>query len=168
MTLSSRSSDNPRSHLCRFRSDRAAISKRTTDPRAARHGLTLLEILLASAILATALTVLAQQNSTGVQAALRSHLETDAAILCQSQLNLLLNGKARSLPITDQAIEDAPRWRFSATMTEAPVEDSFWLTVQVHQPGPHESISRFALVRLIRSDRNQRLSAALGGGHDER
>jgi prepilin-type N-terminal cleavage/methylation domain-containing protein len=65
------------------------------DLRIERRGLTLLEMLLAASILAMSLAVLARQNGVGVRAALRSQLETEAAVLCQSQLNRLLAEKLR-------------------------------------------------------------------------
>ncbi len=120
-----------------------------------RSGLTLLEILLASVILATALAVLAQQNSTGVQAALRSQLETEAAVRCQSLLNRLT---AQSLPSTglqDQAMNEDGRWRWSATVKSSQFEGLSLLTVVVYHDGVNRRISTFSLSRLVRNDRQE-------------
>lgn len=114
-----------------------------------RQGLTLLEILLASVILAGALAALAQQNSTGVKAALRSQLETEAGVHCQSVLNRLL---AEGIPASDVLNQNLPRnerWLWSAQISDSQFDGLSVLTVTVCQDGPNRRISTFRLSRLV-------------------
>lgn len=121
----------------------------------ARSGLTLLEILLASAILAAALSVLAQQNSVGVQAALRSQLETEAAVHCQSLLNRLLAEGVPETDLPEQAISPRSRWKWSAKVESSEFEDLSLLSVTVYQDGPSRRISTFRLSRLVPGPRQK-------------
>ncbi len=113
-----------------------------------RKGLTLLEMLLAAVILATALSVLAQHNSSGTTAALRSQLETEAAMRCQSQLNRLLCDKQMPANLSERPFEDDPRWYWSASRSPSKYAGLWMLTVEVFQEGRHKNISTFSLSRL--------------------
>lgn len=116
-----------------------------------RNGLTLLEMLLSAVILATALSVLAQHNSSGTTAALRSQLETEAAMRCQSQLNRLLCEKDMPSNLSERPFEDDPRWHWSAHRSPSKYAGLWMLTVEVFQTGRHRSISTFSLSRLCSS-----------------
>lgn len=115
----------------------------------ARRGLTLLEILLASVILATALAVIGQQNAVGVQAAIRTQLETEAAIHCQNLLSRLVTTGVPNGMISNQPIPETDGWLWSATRTASPFEELQMLTVSVHKPGRYEVFSRTSLSRLV-------------------
>jgi len=114
-----------------------------------RSGLTLIEILLASVILAGALAALSQQNATGVEAALRSQLETEAAVQCQSKLNRLLAEGVPAGDVTDQPVDHDERWRWSARIGPSDYAGLKWLTVTVHQNGRNKAISTFSLSRMF-------------------
>ena len=113
-----------------------------------RKGLTLLEMLLSAVILVTALSVLAQHNSTASTAALRSQLETEAALRCQSQLNRLLYADHLPSHLLERQFDDDPRWYWSATKSPSNYDGLWLLTVDVFQTGRHKSISSFSLSRL--------------------
>ncbi len=127
-----------------------------------RTGLTLLEMLLAAVILATALSVLAQHNSSGTTAALRSQLETEAALRCQSQLNRLLFEKHLPSNLSERPFEDNPRWHWSATRSPSNYTGLSLLTVNVFQTGRHKSISSFSLSRLCSSHAESSVSFSPG------
>lgn len=118
-----------------------------------RCGLTLLEMLLAAAILAMSLAVLARQNGVGVRAALRSQLETDAAVLCQSQLNRLLAEEKSLETIPERPLTDAGskshRWMWSAQVESSTVPELRLVTVTVFADGIHRDISTVKLSRLV-------------------
>lgn len=120
-----------------------------------RHGLTLLEMLLAASILAMSLAVLARQNGTGVRAALRSQLETEAAVLCQSQLNRLLAEKALLETIPERPLANAGspshRWMWSAQVEPSSVPELRLVTVSVFAEGIYRDISTVKLSRLVPS-----------------
>jgi hypothetical protein len=105
-------------------------------------------MLLATVILVTALAALAQQNSLGTRAALRSQLETEAALRCQSQLNRLLFEGNLSTNMPERAFDDDPEWRWSATKKPAEFEGLSLLTVHVFRSGRHKQISLYSLSRL--------------------
>lgn len=122
-------------------------------PQIGRRGLTLLEMLLAAAILAMSLAVLARQNSVGVRAAVRSQLETEAAVLCQSQLNRLLTEKTPTDSIPERPVTEvgskSHRWMWSAQVEQSAVPDLRLVTVTVFAEGIHREISTVKLSRLV-------------------
>jgi type II secretion system protein I len=123
------------------------------DLRIERRGLTLLEMLLAASILAMSLAVLARQNGVGVRAALRSQLETEAAVLCQSQLNRLLAEKATIETIPERplanAVSQSRRWMWSAHVEPSSMPELRLVTVTVFADGIHRDISTVKLSRLV-------------------
>lgn len=123
------------------------------DLRIERRGLTLLEMLLAASILAMSLAVLARQNGVGVRAALRSQLETEAAVLCQSQLNRLLAEKATIETIPERPLANAGSqsrgWMWSAQVEPSSLPELRLVTVTVFADGIHRDISTVKLSRLV-------------------
>lgn len=120
-----------------------------------RAGLTLLEILLAAAILATALSALGQHSSTGIRAALRSELQTEAAARCQTQLNRLLIGEVW-LPAggsLERSFEDDPRWKWTATMRPFVEQELSVLSIAVFKEGPNRQLTTFQLSRIVNRSR---------------
>ena len=128
-------------------------SRLRRDLRIKRRGLTLLEMLLAASILAMSLAVLSRQNGVGVRAALRSQLETEAAVLCQSQLNRLLAEKTSMETISERPLADAGskshRWMWSAQVEPSSVPVLRLVTVTVFAEGIHREISTVKLSRLV-------------------
>jgi type II secretory pathway pseudopilin PulG len=123
-----------------------------------RSGLTLLEILLAATILATALAALGQHTSTGIQAAVRSELQTEAAAKCQSQLNRLLIGEV-DIPSggsMEQSFDDNSDWKWTATMRPFVNDSLSVLSVSVFREGPNRQLTTFQLSRIV--DRSRMLS----------
>lgn len=130
-------------------------SRLRRDLRIKRRGLTLLEMLLAASILAMSLAVLARQNGVGVRAALRSQLETEAAVLCQSQLNRLLAEKTSIETIPERPLAEADseshRWMWSAQVEPSSMPELRLVTVTVFAEGIHREISTVKLSRLVPS-----------------
>lgn len=117
-----------------------------------RRGVTLIEMLLATAILAVALTVLAQQNTFGVQAALRAELETESALRCQSLLNqLLLNHQLSDRP-AQNSFSDDPAWKWQLSVRASQWPGLQLVHVEVFRSGEYESLSRTRLTRLVPVD----------------
>jgi general secretion pathway protein I len=142
-------------------------SRLRRDLRIERRGLTLLEMLLAASILAMSLAVLARQNGVGVRAALRSQLETEAAVLCQSQLNRLLAEKASIDTIPERPLTDAGskshRWMWSALVEPSSVPELRLVTVTVFAEGIHREISTVKLSRLVPTETQSSLQNIAGG-----
>jgi prepilin-type N-terminal cleavage/methylation domain-containing protein len=117
-----------------------------------RSGLSLIEVMLALAILAGALAVLGHQASVGVNAALRSQLSTEAALKCQTQMETLLAIGFRGLPVSNQALPGHEAWHWSAELLPSELESVQMLRVSVYKPGGKlERLSRWTLTRLVRA-----------------
>lgn len=87
-----------------------------TRARNPHHGFSLLEMILALAILGTSLAILAQIASTGVSAAREARALVTARMICQTKLNeLLLNIESGQSPTT---IIEAPTESFDSASTE--------------------------------------------------
>ena len=124
-----------------------------------RIGISLLETVLAVAILAAALAALGHQTFVGVQASARLEYESRAALLCQSQMELLLLDDEPPPSVQNQPIPNEPGWVWSSQLLPA---DDFkgvqWLQVTVRKPGTQETLSRFSLSRLIPSDSSRAIN----------
>jgi type II secretory pathway pseudopilin PulG len=113
-----------------------------------RAGLSLLEVVLGTAILAMALAVLAQQSATGVRAALRCQMLSDAAIHCQTQMDRMLAGLLPFQAVQNQPIENAAGWRWSAEIRSSSIPDLLELRIEVYQE-TQPVLSRCRLFRLV-------------------
>lgn len=81
-------------------------------PKSNRQGVTLLEVLVATALFAMASVVLTQLLHIGSQAATRAELESIAAVHCESILSeILASGK---VPRTEnlQPLDNATQWEY--------------------------------------------------------
>lgn len=135
-----------------FHSHRTGRLRRRAAGLCGRGGLSLIEVMLAVAILAVALAALGHQASVGVNAALRSQLSTEAALKCQTQMELLLAIGFRGLPISNQPIPGSGVWHWSAELLPSQFESVQVLRVSVYKPrGRLERMSRWTLTRLVRS-----------------
>lgn len=127
----------------------------------------MLEMLLAASILAMSLAVLARQNGVGVRAALRSQLETEAAVLCQSQLNRLLTEETLMETIPERPLTDAGsqahRWMWSAQVEPSSVPELRLVTVTVFAEGIHREISTVKLSRLVPTNTRSSPQRIAGG-----
>lgn len=116
--------------------------------RVSRAGLSLLEVVLGTAMLAMALAVLAQQSATGVKAALRCQLLSDAAIHCQTQMDRMLSGLLPLQAVQNQPIENAVGWRWSSDIRSSSVPELLELRIEVFQE-TQPLLSRCRLFRLV-------------------
>ncbi|MDR2439568.1 MAG: prepilin-type N-terminal cleavage/methylation domain-containing protein [Planctomycetaceae bacterium] len=94
-----------------------------------RNGYTLLEILMATAILLLGLTtVLGIMRSTHQRSVAAADL-ADAQLACQTLLNELLAQQSRIAPVSAKPIEGLPDWNISATVYPAPKPGLFVLHI---------------------------------------
>lgn len=114
-----------------------------------RRGLTLLEVLVSTVILAGTLMALSQLSSNGVRAALRTELDSAAAVRCQSKLDELLATRDFSQVGRDVPFEDDPSWYWLAKVDSGPTHSLAQLTVVVQRDWPANAKARFQLVRLV-------------------
>ena len=116
-------------------------------PSAARSGMTLLEILLAGAILAIAIAALEQQTYVGVQASLRSQMQSEAATRARSVMHQL---QAGILPMESSPfipLDDDQRWLCSVTVDRHPQLGLKRLVVRVRRATSPDG--DFELTRLV-------------------
>lgn len=124
-----------------------------------RRAFSLLEMILALAILGSSMAVLAQIASTGVGAAREARAMTTARMICQSKLSeLLLNIQGGQTPST---IIEAPAESFDSQSTETFVYSvevmpgqmdgllSIRVTVQARGGDGSEQLAIFALDRWV-------------------
>lgn len=127
-----------------------------------RHGLSLVEVVAAAAILAMALATLGQQVFLGYKASVRSDLQAEAAARCQTAVNTLRASQYKGLPVRLRSFADDRRWLWSASLRKV---DRFpglqQLEIRVHRSGD-QATSEWSLTRLVRTEPLR--SAASAGG----
>ena len=111
-----------------------------------RSGFTLLEVLLATVILASALTAVGQLAANGRTAALRAERESEAALICQSELDAILSGISRidgrqSVRTVDEG------WLATTTLSEGPTPTLARITVRVEAAAG--ASASFELQRIV-------------------
>ncbi|MCH2213292.1 MAG: type II secretion system protein [Fuerstiella sp.] len=114
-----------------------------------RRGVTLLEILLASVILAVALSALTQRSFVAAQAARRIELETEAAVRCSSRLNELMLEPGELADRTFGVAGDHSGWHWEATVEPTSFPRTRRLQVRVWQEGPLQRLTQFRISRLL-------------------
>ena len=125
----------------------------------ARPGFSLLEVILASAVLLASSVILCQLLGIGREHAFRSEATTQAQILCQRTMNELLAGIVPFEPVADQEFPGDPEWSYSLDIE--PLEGRKLLRVSItvteqtdSEPTTTQPESRprsFRLVRWLRS-----------------
>ncbi|MEO1996367.1 MAG: hypothetical protein ABGZ17_13950 [Planctomycetaceae bacterium] len=118
-----------------------------------RLGLTLLEVLLATVILAGALAALSQLSTNGVNAALRTDLETTAAVMCQTRLDELLATSEAITTGRKVVFHERPEWSWVAEVSAGPNASLALLAVTVQGSENWNAGARFRLSRLVRRTR---------------
>ena len=129
---------------------------RNPRPPAARRGLTLLEVMLALAILAGALAAINELSGMGSRSASRARDLTEAALICESKLAEITSGVYEPEPLANVPVEPDSPWLLSVELQSvgmvgaANIEGLAAVRVTVRQdplrfPWPVE----FSLVRWI-------------------
>lgn len=116
------------------------------------RGVTLYEVLLALAIFLPAMVVLGECLSQGSRAALRSQLQTEAIIRCESVLAELIAGVRPLQAATGLPFEDgAPGWTWSAEILPGPHPDLLLVEVTVEHLNMADEINAsWSINRLVR------------------
>jgi hypothetical protein len=104
-------------------------------------------------ILAGALTALSQLSTNGVNAALRTDLETTAAVLCQTRLDELLATSETITTGRKVAFHDRPEWSWVAEVLAGPNASLALLVVTVEGSENGNAGTTFRLSRLVRRTR---------------
>lgn len=129
---------------------------RPTAGREIRQGSTLLEVLLATGLFFAGIAAISQLLRNGSQAALRSELEIQACLRCESIVNRLLvfhdeSSIAREVKSIAESEID-PLWDCKINTVTSSLSGTLQLQVIVeHRQQPQ--LGRFEITRLIRSKR---------------
>jgi len=119
--------------------------------RRRREGFSLLEVMLATAILLGAIAVLGELARLGRLNASAARDETQAELLCESKLNEILAGAVPATPHAEQPLEEAPGWQLRVDREPTEHEGLVALRVTVSQDLPAAKRPvRFSLVRWFR------------------
>lgn len=119
--------------------------------RRRQTGLTLVEVLLAMAIMAMVLAALKQLQDSGSRAALNASLVAEASVLCQSEMDSWLAGSKPSTSRDNiQPITGTDQWSRRITLQPIPTQSAgsglSLLTVEVfrgRQRQPQFTLSRW-------------------------
>lgn len=102
-----------------------------------RAGLTLLEVILAIAILGGALVVIGELIRTGSRSAQNARELTIAQILAESTMNEVAAGLIPATSTSTQVLETNPDWMYSLQVDPAPNQQGLLLvTVTMNQSDP--------------------------------
>lgn len=131
-----------------------------------RAGLSLLEVLIATAIFMASLTAIMHIFGLGRQAELLTQLETEALLRCESTLGELVSGLRPLTSLSGQAFEDeAEGWIYGVDV-QTQSEGLLLVTVQVdHVLNNGDVNASYTLVRMMR-DPQLFLDAALAAESD--
>ena len=116
----------------------------------ARCGITLLEVILATAILAMSMAALGQLTFNGVDAALRTKMESEAAIRCRSVINEILAGSLTATHESERHFRDTTDWTWSVSVRSESIRTMTLLTVTVRHATNADGT--FTIHRLVRPD----------------
>lgn len=118
-------------------------------PRRARRGFSLLEIILALAILTGAVAVIGELVRLGLRNAQLARDITQAQLLCESKLAEITSGMQPPMVVDGVPCEFAPDWLYSVQVYPLEIEGLLGVEVLVYRPEANQSNARFHLVRWM-------------------
>jgi len=115
-----------------------------------RTGLSLLEVLLAIAILGGAMIVITQLLNLGYRSAIEARMRTEAALLCDTKMAELAAGVLPLSGTSGEAIEENPNWNYSVSVENASQVGLLAVTVTVAQNNVgNQTPMSLSIVRLM-------------------
>jgi hypothetical protein len=130
-----------------------------------RHGLSLLEVIISTAIFLGALTAILFALNVGQRSELSARLQSEAVLRCETVMAEIISGvrPAESSSGTPFDDDEIGNWQWSSQVESGPGADLLQVTVVVeHRPDGGEPNASFSLVRLLR-DPQIFLDAAMEG-----
>ncbi|WP_437231118.1 type IV pilus modification PilV family protein [Planctomicrobium sp. SH661] len=118
-----------------------------------RSGMSLLEVLLAGAILIVSLAALAHPAAVAVKASLRAEQTAIASMLAVECLNGILSGSLDSSS-NPQPSKSFPDYSWQSTIQPAEQENCVRLTVMIHAANQHDAAPVFQLSQVVRASRD--------------
>ena len=115
-----------------------------------RAGLTLIEVILATAIFLGSLTAILQLMNVGHDSRIVAKLQAEAAVRCESLMGEYISGIS---PLTDESqtpFADSEEWVYTTTVEEGDGTSLLKVTVVVEHLANENANAVFQLVRLMR------------------
>jgi hypothetical protein len=133
---------------------------RKMDQSPTRAGFSLLEVILATALLMGCGIVLAELANIGREHARAAEQLAAAQLVCQSRLNAILCGAASVEDVEDQPLDELPGWLLSVDTRSVVVPGMVALRVTVaeEEDDQHRRSKQFSLIRWIRKPEGDRSS----------
>ena len=115
------------------------------------QGLTLLEILLSTAILLGSLTAIMQVLNVGHNSRLSAVLNAEGVLRCESMMGELLAGVRPLASSSVEAFDDNPKWMWHASISDQGSTSLLQVEVVVeHSPTGDQVNSSYTLTRYVR------------------
>lgn len=143
---------------CRGTSRRRAAGLQS----AARHGLTLLEVLVSVAIFLGSLTVILQILNSGRDAELMARIETEAVMRCEAKMSEVIVGIEDAVSGGSQVFPDSEdgSWSWQLEVADSGISGLLKVTVTVERTVNGAQQTSLALIRYMR-DPQMFIDAAL-------
>ena len=114
-------------------------------------GLTLLEILVSTAILLASLTAIMQVLNVGHNSRLSAVLDAEGVLRCESMMGELLAGVRPLMSSSVEPFEDNPKWMWYASISDQGSTSLLQVEVVVeHSPASDQVNSSYSLTRYVR------------------
>lgn len=125
-------------------------------------GFTLLEVVIAVAVLLGAITALFQLINVGHRSSIQSKLRSDAVLIAETKMNEAVGGIIEMQSSSEEELEDYPGWLWSLTVDDAGLDGLLQVTVTVRRDTTDVSAEHeYSMTRLLR-DPQMFIDAALG------
>lgn len=127
-----------------------------------RHGLSLLEVLVSTAILVASVAAIMQVLNVGHNSRLSAVLDAEAILRCERIMGEIVAG-VRPLAAAEEVFEDDANWSWTAEVSDQGSTSLFQIKVLVkHNTSGEQSNSSWSLTRYMR-DPQLFLEADMGG-----
>ncbi len=116
-----------------------------------RSGLTLLEVLVSTAIFLGALTAIMQVMRVGHDSRLSARMDAEAALRCETVMGEIVAGIQQPVSVSNQQFEGEENWMYSVEVGDGGCTSLLQVTVHVqYDVGQEYPISQYQLSRLMR------------------
>ncbi len=115
--------------------------------RSRKEGLSLLEVILAIAILGTSMAIIGQVFFAGYRSAVKARDLSDATILCDSVMAELAAGSIDFESTSGATIPNIPGWEYSVNTVQSDVSGLLLTTVAVNRQS--SNVVSMSIVRML-------------------
>jgi type II secretion system protein I len=116
-----------------------------------REGFTLLEVVIAVAILLGSITALFQLINIGHRSSIQGKFRSDAVLIAETRMNEAAGGVIELMSTTEEEVEDSPGWMWSMTVEESSFDDLLQVTVNVRRDATEPSARHeYSMTRYLR------------------